>query len=150
MKIFYRFNWKKIKSSKLPIYGIVILVVVSLFFFGRWQTKNAKDVKDEIINNQTIVVGKIQRLKRIYKGLDRFEYTFYFNNNLHTGWSNSSGTASDYNDLSRYVYGKEFPVILSPSDPQKYSRILIVPEDFEAYGLKFPDSLRWVLEYIDR
>lgn len=142
--------WKKIKNSKLTLYGTIFLLMGIIVFFIRHQKLNEIARRNEMKRNPTIVVGEVQRLKKVYKDHDRFEYTFQFNDTLYNGWSNSNGKATDYSNLSGHLYTKFFPVLLSTKDPQEYSTILIVPEDFEAYGLKFPDSLRWVLKYIDR
>ncbi len=42
--------------------------------------------------------------------------------------------------------GKSFPVKFSPKNGE--SQILIIPQHFEKYGLKYPDSLAWVKVYI--
>lgn len=143
-------TWEKIKNSKLLLYGTIFLVLGLLVLYGLYQKRYESDRRNEMKTNPTIVVGQVQRLKKVYKNHDRFEYTFNFNNTLYSGWSSSKGKATDYSNLSGHLHNKFFPVLISAKDPQKYSSILIVPEDFKEYGLKFPDSLRWVLIYIDR
>lgn len=150
MRKFDDYTWQKIKDSKLLLYGTGVLVLGILAILIRQQKLAEATRRNEIRGNPTIVVGQVQKLKKVYKDHDRFEYTFYFNNTLYSGWSKSNGKATDYSNLSGHLYNKFFPVLLSTKAPQKYSSILIVPEDFAEYGLKFPDSLRWVLTYIDR
>ena len=150
MRIIDDSTLEKIKNSKLLIYGTIFLIMCIIVFLIRGQKLNETARRDEMKRNPTVVVGEVQRLKKVYKDHDRFEYTFQFNDTLYYGWSNSNGKATDYSNLSGHLYTKFFPVLLSAKDPKKYSTILIVPEDFEEYGLKFPDSLGWVMEYIDR
>jgi hypothetical protein len=150
MKIFNEYTWEKIKHSKLLLYGTAVLFLSLLVLFGLNQKRYETARRNEIRANPTIVVGQVQRLKKVYRNHDRFEYTFYFNSHLYSGWSVSNGKGTDYSNLSGHLYNRFFPVLLNAKDPQKYSSILIVPEDFAAYGLEFPDSLRWVLTYLDR
>ena len=45
--------------------------------------------------------------------------------------------------------GKKFPVLYNPEN-NNWSTLLMTPLDFKAYNLSFPDSLKWVLEYIEK
>lgn len=45
--------------------------------------------------------------------------------------------------VRKYFIGKTFPAAYYPSNPSN-SHLLILPEDFEKFGYKFPDSLNWV------
>ncbi|UAY54276.1 hypothetical protein [Arachidicoccus terrestris] len=45
--------------------------------------------------------------------------------------------------VRKYFIGKTFPAAYYPSNPSN-SHLLILPEDFENFGYKFPDSLSWV------
>ncbi|MEI9934473.1 MAG: hypothetical protein WDM71_06385 [Ferruginibacter sp.] len=44
-----------------------------------------------------------------------------------------------------FLLVKLFPAIFSPKTNN--SELLMTPEDFKNYGLNFPDSLQWVLQY---
>ena len=56
-----------------------------------------------------------------------------------------SGTYSGSKSNSYWVdyEGKYFPVVYSTINPDK-SILLISPDDFDRFGIVFPDSLNWV------
>lgn len=54
---------------------------------------------------------------------------------------------SAYN-CKNYFIGTSFPVVYDPSNPSN-SLLLIRPKDFKRFGIPFPDSLNWVLRYLE-
>ena len=46
--------------------------------------------------------------------------------------------------------GKSFPVVYRWNGLWYDDNILITPNDFSSFGYPFPDSLKWVLEYIEK
>ena len=48
-------------------------------------------------------------------------------------------------DVSKFLTGKSFPLILSKEDLEN-NALLIFREDFERYNLVYPDSLKWVCD----
>lgn len=127
---------------------IIVIVALSTPFVCT-RPKAAK-FKNELIGNGILVQGTIVGFKKYYKLADALRYEFYIDGKKILTNGNSNGKSSDYSKLSKHVIGQTFPVLASPANPDKYSKILVVPEDFEEYGLSFPDSLKWVLKYIDR
>jgi hypothetical protein len=55
-----------------------------------------------------------------------------------------------FNDFrgNRDFEGKYFPVMYDPKLGS--SQLLIVPSDFKKFHIPFPDSLQWVLSYINK
>lgn len=53
----------------------------------------------------------------------------------------------DYKSAKKLI-GKNFPVVYNDENSE-LSYLLITPQEFEKYGYTFPDSLNWVLKYID-
>ena len=49
--------------------------------------------------------------------------------------------------LDDYMF-KYFPIVYSTKNPEK-SIILISPDDFERWGMEFPDSLNWVKDKLE-
>ncbi len=62
--------------------------------------------------------------------------------------NSSSFFADKYLKIQSAITGKSFPVILNKNNPE-ISQMLITPEDFEFYGIHFPDSLKWVKEKLN-
>ena len=111
---------------------------------------NSKMFKNKVLENPTMATGTITGFSSAYKRADALEFFFKHNEQIYTTITNSSGKGTDYETLYKYIKGKSFPVIFNKADPKKYSVLLVVPEDFEEYGLKYPDSLNWVLKYLNR
>lgn len=63
-------------------------------------------------------------------------------------YKNLNSEISIHRDYIAYFLGKEFPVIYSTKHPKR-SMLLVFPENFEYWGLPFPDSLQWVIKYHD-
>ena len=144
------YKWENFKNSKLALYLVILSILGFFMLFIYCQRIERTAFKNELIENPTIILGEVKKLKKVYKDHDRFEYTFKYNDRLYSGSSHSNGKSGDYSDLIGHFKSNFFPVVISAKNPKKYSSILVVPEDFEEYGLKFPDSLNWVLKYIDR
>lgn len=50
---------------------------------------------------------------------------------------------------NEHFLGKTFPVVYHPDDIP-LSALLIFPDDFKRFDYAFPDSLKWVLDSVDR
>ena len=68
-------------------------------------------------------------------------YEFYYKGKKITG-SNATG---NYRGNQNFV-DKYFPVMYDPEYGS--SELLVQPANFKKYNIPFPDSLRWVLEYL--
>lgn len=54
----------------------------------------------------------------------------------------------DYKSTQELI-GKNFLVVYNDEN-NELSFLLITPQEFEKYGYSFPDSLNWVLKYVDK
>ena len=127
--------------AKIIIFGSIFLMLALVIFFSKL---GEKELRKNILKDSTIVVGKV---------LDytppRFEascvvtYSFMLGIHCHTE-DESNGL---YEPLHRYLVGKTFPIIVNARN-YKYNKILIVPKDFEEFGIPFPDSLQWVKDIL--
>jgi hypothetical protein len=50
---------------------------------------------------------------------------------------------------NEHFLGKTFPVVYNPDD-KEISALLLTPSDFKRFKYSFPDSLKWVVKYIDK
>ncbi len=137
------------KLNKIQIFTLIlgIFVLVVPLIIGHI---NNNKFKKKLMENPIIVSGKITGFDKTYKRADALNYDFEYNSKEYKKSGNSNGKASDYEALYKYIINKTFPVIINKINPQDYSKILVVPEDFQEYELQFPDSLKWLLKYIDR
>lgn len=140
------------KHTSINLYNFFSIIIgVSLVATPLICSKiKSGDYKKQMLENPTITTGKVIDFLKAYKRTDAFKFTFSYGDKIFESYSSSEGSQDDYGKLYSVVRDKSFPVIFNLKDPQKYSTILIVPEDFKYYGLNFPDSLKWVLKYIDR
>lgn len=124
----------KIKNSKgnLIIFSGLFLVVILLIWY---QFKKGKDLK----RNGVIVTATIKGILTGSKAPSTFEYKFSYKGIEYID-NNNAGIRT-----KNLFIGKTFPAIFSPVTEN--SQLLLTPEGFNEYGLKFPDSLNWVLEY---
>jgi hypothetical protein len=51
--------------------------------------------------------------------------------------------------LRNTFQNKYFPIVFSGNHPG-YNDMLILPEDYERYNLRYPDSLIWIKELVNR
>lgn len=137
------------KLNKIQIFSLIIgvFVIVLPLVIGHFNDKNY--IK-KMTEHPVIVSGEITGFTKVYKRTDALDFKFEYNRKNYSTYSSTSGKPSDYEKIHQIVMNKTFPVLINRVNPQKYSKILVVPEDFEEFGLKFPDSLKWVLQYIDR
>lgn len=137
------------KLNRIQIFTLLIGFVVLLLplIIGHF---NHNNFKNRLLENPIIVSGRITGFQKTYKRTDALNYFYEYNGNAYSTYASSSGKPSDYDGLRLLVLDRTFPVLINKDNPQEYSKLLVVPEDFEEYGLPFPDSLKWVLKYIKR
>ena len=89
---------------------------------------------------QTIVTGNA--------GSIILRYYFFVNGRKFSSSIALLSSQISVRDCNEYLAGNYFPVAFVPSDPE-ISSLLVLPDDFERFGRSFPDSLYWVLSYVD-
>ncbi|TXI33823.1 MAG: hypothetical protein E6Q58_02235 [Niabella sp.] len=127
-------------NIKVPNFLVVIIILGGILVFYHFQ---AKDFKTKILANKAITVGKVINCQYRNKQNYVVEYTFETKNKeVQFGYVNGK----EYGRLRSIIVGKTFPLVYD-SINSKTNAILIFPNSFEKYGINFPDSLKWVLEY---
>lgn len=130
---------KKILDSNL----FWLLILVSAFTLFYWYNSNkTKKFEDRILKNAALTIGVIDEVGFRAKQGDNVAFHFEINGKLHYDQQNYS----DLGALTQKILNKSFPVIYDSTDVT-YNELLITPEDFEAYKMPYPDSLKWVLKY---
>ncbi len=127
----------------IPIISIIIIITIGLIIYLTGK-KSGDNYKKNILNKPTLTTGIITNVELKGRLGNFVEYHFDFNRN--TIYSNGNAH-NEYAPLKNFIVNKQFPVIFSSVNPN-YNMILILPEDFKEYNVPFPDSLKWVLQYV--
>lgn len=123
------------KSKKITLFIIVIVFIFILIYIKTSENNLIK--KGELCNAKTI-----EWVSGAKMGLS-LQYEFMYKKTKLTR-SNAFGSIRGNKDFeNRY-----FPVIYDPESG--ISQLLIEPSDYERFNLKFPDSLKWVLPYLNK
>jgi hypothetical protein len=117
------------------IYKIIVFMLCAVILLGSiYRYYKSKKLKD----CNTIIVGYL--FDRVYYKFPYLRYSYKIKDKIYIGsYDNSKNNAL----LENY-----FPVVVSCDDPEN-SQILIEPEDFEKFGMSFPDSLSWVIPILE-
>ena len=118
-------------------FGLLLFVILIAYTYTKFK-------KDECLlkNKGVLFKAKITGDKLTKSGLS-IQYTFPFKK------ANFEQLAVEKNidigDVDKFFKDKIFPLILLEENP-KNNKLLIFKEDFERYGLAYPDSLKWVCD----
>jgi hypothetical protein len=126
-------GWKKIISILVMLLAIFL---ISGFFYSIWSSIH---YKRSIKNNMQIVQGgKVIQIERLPKASNLYAVAFKFSVN---GVSYEGKIKNGYfvSKVSN-VKNNSFPVAYQKDDITN-AFILIKPEDFEYFGIAYPDSL---------
>ena len=120
------------KKKKKIIFLLVIAAAMFLYHKVLW---------GDLRNNGIILVGIVKSSSFHAKSSDTdFQCTFDYK-----GKKYESECSADVTSSSIFI-GKTFPVILS--EVTNNSKMLITPDHFKSVNIPFPDSLKWVLQYV--
>lgn len=122
---------------------IAFLFFATLFIIALiYSSQKQKALKE----NHRFTVGLITSYTDAAKAFGGFlNYEFYVGQVKVT----SSNRYNSINQRRSQVFvGKHFFVLYNPANPTN-NHMLIFPEDFKRFGLTFPDSLQWVIQYQD-
>lgn len=128
---------------KIIFLSFVILFTIGIVIYALWS-------KNKLQENHTVITGKIincQNGSRGNGGSLFFDYSISIANKNYNASSSYWTNELSFFAAEKYFVGKTFPVAYNPSKPSE-SSILITPKDFSRYGYPFPDSLKWVLQYL--
>jgi hypothetical protein len=106
-----------------------------------------KDYRLQLREQKTeVFVGEITRKYSVYRSSGiRIEYTFKDRSGKIV--VDNRNIADVIGSPERFVK-KFFPVVVSEADSDE-NAILITPSDFALFNIVFPDSLDWVVQYVD-
>jgi len=79
--------------------------------------------------------------------IGKFNYfiSYSFNYQSKSYFKLKSSFTASFDGVNNFLVGKKFPLILSKKNIDN-NELLIFKEDFERYGLVYPDSLKWVCD----
>lgn len=129
------------RKNKLFYLGVLLLLLV-LFCIAKYSQYLLK--KEYNISNAYIY--SIRRTGRS----DMLLISFNFNadGKIYKSSSTYSGKTIPLENIHSLTH-RHFPVMYYPLFP-KINTLLLLPIDFEQYGLPYPDSLKWVLPLIKK
>jgi hypothetical protein len=123
-------------SSKNVVIVILILAYLTYAFRDLSLRSNLKTRKKQ-------VMAEIVDSYGAYRGGLSVKYRYSTNFGNFTGGTVINEINGYYCNLFK---SKFYPLVYDSVNPS-YSQILILPEKFAEYGIKFPDSLEWVNKY---
>ena len=97
--------------------------------------------KYDLLYNGKLITGTVVEISSHSKSLMR-DLVFVY---LDKDEQKKSSTSYDLKQPNQFI-GKSFPVIISTLTGQ--TELLVTPNQFKKYRLPFPDSLKWVLQYV--
>ncbi len=122
---------------KLGIFFFVITgALIALYLYGQ-----------EFRQNHNLTFGKV--LRYTWGGKGNTGPGIYYVYEVDGFMIYSSTTKSRLKYGPHGLINKSFPIIYRKNYFTYVDNILITPDDFEYYGYTFPDSLRWVLPYLN-
>ncbi|RYG11440.1 MAG: hypothetical protein EOO07_20595 [Chitinophagaceae bacterium] len=122
----------KSKAVTTTLFSGIFLLIICAVVFNQHKSKELK-------KNGIMLTAEILEIVLVTKGSPTYKYKFMYNDQQFLGES-STGVKK-----LNFFIGKKFPVIFSPGTLN--SELLISPQDFKKFGIPFPDSLNWVVEY---
>ncbi len=124
-----------------------VVVALCLVFLVMWASLGYYSGK-KLRENHILTTGFVKDINGGGKGNFGPGIVYEYDRNGET--VSSSRRHGELKYSIREFGGHYFPVIYGHNGLWYDDNILITPNDFEQYGYTFPDSLKWVLEYIDK
>lgn len=119
---------------------IILLFAASICISITNAFYNAHRKKQKLVSHKCYTKAKIARFISRHKGLKGFEYEFSCDGKKYINEYPFPSSKVPFDN-------KTFVVVYECDNPDN-NALLIFPEDFEAYHETFPDSLKWVQEYV--
>lgn len=126
------------KTVKIAILVVVIAIIIVL------ASRHGKEFRSEHL----LTVGLVVKYGGGGKG--NFGPDIHYKYYIYNKWSgNGSRRAGELPyGIGKIIVGKSFPVAYKKYWYGYEEAILITPRDFELYGHPFPDSLKWILQFV--
>jgi hypothetical protein len=132
------------KKTNALVYSILVIFLVIWVVWGLKGRRN-------LLNNQRFSAGIVTGFLaggRGSAGVMSINFKFVVKGQYYNGSSGYSDMNLSSANFDSIFKGKTFPVIYDGSNPHN-ADILITPTFFKHFGVPFPDSLKWVLEYVN-
>ncbi len=126
--------------------SIFIVLIIFLFFVAYYYI-NKKYKNDNLIRNYKLTSGTIYGFSKDGRGQSIAVNYFYIVDG--TKYNNLQGVDRFFLKKYSWFANKQFPVAYDSINKQN-SKILILPSDFNKLDIEFPDSLSWILQYIEK
>ncbi len=121
-----------------------VLAVVGIIVFSLY---NRHKNRDGLVNNGILLPCHVVDCSITSKSnVVYFSYTFAYHNKLYDGKSGGY-YFRDHIDYCEKFKGKAFPLLVDTTDVTN-TCILLNRKAFADYGHQYPDTLKWVSEYI--
>lgn len=131
-------------SNKLKtiIFYIIITLLIPIYYFF------AKNERTNLLKEHNIGSCVIDNIKTVGREqIISVKYHFNFENNLYHGESVYNRKEIKFENI-KLLNNKSFPVIFKKRMYGMSSIILIFPKEFNDFSIPFPDSLKFVTQYI--
>jgi hypothetical protein len=125
-----------VKKANTPFYATIGLIAIVIIYI--------LIVKRELHKQGILLNAKTTNWASGAKVSLDLKYEFYYNGKKIIGANAFNDFRGNLDFLNRF-----FPVMYYPGLGGN-SQLLIGPEDFKEFYLPFPDSLKWVLPYLNR
>jgi len=125
-------------KTKLNILFLIIIISI-IVYYKRGENHTIKEIK----NNIGFATGIVLNSSASHRGGIALKFKFYNKDSIYY----NSKTLGIYSGFRNKFSAKTFLVVFSLKDPNQ-NEMLMLPEDFNKYGLQYPDSLNWVLKYL--
>ncbi|SFD87587.1 hypothetical protein SAMN05518672_103639 [Chitinophaga sp. CF118] len=123
-----------------PLFILPALVVFAFVITIKDSNKRVR-----LINNFSIADGIVKHFSTNSRSANGIDYRFEINGKLYT----SSDAYPNINgQIGEDLTGHHFPVAYQIGDTNN-NTMLIAPADFKRFHIAFPDSLSWVIKYLD-
>jgi hypothetical protein len=106
--------------------------------------------RNRLIAHNEIIMGKISGCTKEVKGRPEacnVRYRYSLNGKEYEGATLFGPSELRYEDCLKYLAGHAFPVVYETGNAGN-SVILLTPTACRLYSYNFPDSLKWVAQYV--
>ncbi|SEW46851.1 hypothetical protein SAMN05428988_6560 [Chitinophaga sp. YR573] len=131
---------KILRRINKPVFILPVLIV-----FAYVITVKDCNKRGRLISNFSIADGIVKHFSTNSRSANGIDYTFEINGKLYT----SSDAYPNINgQIGADFTGHHFPVAYQIGDTGN-NTMLIAPANFKRFHIAFPDSLSWVIKYLD-
>jgi hypothetical protein len=136
--LYFKEEYEKLEYKYIMI--PLLIVLIFRIIYVQYYTYKINNCEYLIVSCKVYKVGYVSKMPG---------YNIYFKYRINgKEYDEREKVSNFYHFGFRYfLIGKNIPLLICKSNP-KYHEILLLPEDFKARNLSYPDSLRIYLEYL--